>query len=69
VNVAEHAHDARAPEVHRPGSSGRIQSNIKELTVEVRKGIVEDRIRIGKIDCASRSDDKGVRVKHLVFLQ
>src|SRR6185312_6141414 len=69
VDVAEHADDAGPVEANRAGRSRRIQRDVEDSAVEVRKSVMENGVEVGKIDDSSGLDGENVRRKSLVLLQ
>src|SRR5262249_696969 len=49
VDVTKHAHYAGPGESHTPRTSGRIQTQVEELSVVIREGVVKDGVEIREI--------------------
>jgi hypothetical protein len=53
---------------HTAAGSGRIKTHIERLTVDIRKGVVKNRVQIGEIHGGSDLNRQYVRLELLVML-
>src|SRR6476646_3949154 len=69
MDVAKDAHNARPPELHGSRRAGRVEANIENLPIKVRKSVMKDWIEIWEIHGGSRLDHQHMRREPLVLLQ
>ena len=69
VNIAEDADDAGPVEADRSRRSGRIERDVEDGAVEVRKCVMKNGVEVGEVDDSAGLDGEDVRRKSLVLLQ
>ncbi len=69
MNVAEDIRNSLVRKSDRLACSRLVEAEIEALAIEERKYVMEKRIGVGELDCASDGDDLEVRNERAVFLQ
>ena len=68
MDIAEYPHDTGVREMNRPACSRWIKREVEDLAVEARKGVVKDRVQVGKLDGGADIDRKNMWIEPFILL-